>query len=52
MLEYIKNNKVIQLIILLLLLPFICFCLNEIINCLFNLGKIVGTIIHNIAFYC
>lgn len=49
MLDYLKQNKIIQIVIIILLLPIICFFLNEMINFIFNLGKIVGTTIHNIA---
>ncbi len=52
MLENLKNNKILKIGIILLLLPLLCFFLSEVIIFLLNLGRIVGTIIHNINTLC
>ena len=52
MLDYLKNNNIIKIVIVILLLPIICFLLGEIIEFIFHLGQIVGTVIHNLNQLC
>ena len=49
MLTKILNNKYLQIAFIIVLLPLFCFLLSTVINFLLELGRIVGSNIHNIS---
>lgn len=53
MLDFIKNNKKIFLVLtIIVLFPFICFIMSELISVILNLGRLIGSALYQINHVC
>lgn len=50
MLKFLKNNKLVQIGLFIVLIPLLCFGFSELLTFLLKAGRIVGTFIHNINY--
>ena len=52
MLNSLKNKKVVLILLLVLLMPIICYSFSEVVKFLLELGRLVGSNIHNLTTLC